>query len=36
VAYTEAGRTLLNLRSVLPADDDALGAAVLEVGRRWM
>jgi L-seryl-tRNA(Ser) seleniumtransferase len=35
VAYTDAGRTLLNLRSVLPADDDALAAAVLEVARRW-
>ena len=35
VAYTDAGRTLLNLRSVLPADDDALATAVLEVARRW-
>src|SRR4051812_42492723 len=28
-------RTLLDLRSLLPADDDALAGAVLEVARRW-
>jgi L-seryl-tRNA(Ser) seleniumtransferase len=35
VARLDDGRTLLDLRSVLPADDDALAAAVLEVARRW-
>jgi L-seryl-tRNA(Ser) seleniumtransferase len=34
VAYLDDGRTLLNLRSVPPAQDDALAAAVLEVARR--
>ncbi len=35
VGYLEDGRTLLNLRSLLPADDGALVDAVLEVARRW-
>jgi L-seryl-tRNA(Ser) seleniumtransferase len=35
VGYLDGDRTLLNLRSVLPTDDDALAAAVLEVARRW-
>ncbi len=35
VGYLEDGRTLLNLRSLLPADDAALAGAVLEVARRW-
>jgi L-seryl-tRNA(Ser) seleniumtransferase len=35
VAYLDDGRTILDLRSVLPAADDALAAAVLEVARRW-
>ena len=35
VGYLDGDRTLLNLRSLLPADDDALAAAVLEVARRW-
>ncbi|MGY2005163.1 L-seryl-tRNA(Sec) selenium transferase [Blastococcus sp. SYSU DS1024] len=35
VGYVEDGRTLLNLRSVDPSDDDALATAVLEVVRRW-
>src|SRR4051794_2984864 len=35
VGYVEAGRTLLDLRSLPPADDEALAAAVLEVARRW-
>jgi L-seryl-tRNA(Ser) seleniumtransferase len=33
VGHVVADRTLLDLRSVDPADDDALAAAVLEVGR---
>jgi L-seryl-tRNA(Ser) seleniumtransferase len=35
IAYLDEGRTLLNLRSVPQASDDALAAAVLEVARRW-
>ncbi|SNS94671.1 L-seryl-tRNA(Sec) selenium transferase [Geodermatophilus pulveris] len=35
VGYVADGRTLLDLRSLAPADDDALAAAVLEVARRW-
>ena len=35
VGYVEDDRTLLNLRSVPAAADDALAAAVLEVARRW-
>src|SRR4051812_4417371 len=35
VGYVEGDRTLLNLRSVPPADDEALAGAVLEVARRW-
>jgi L-seryl-tRNA(Ser) seleniumtransferase len=35
VGYVEGDRTLLNLRSVGPQDDDALAGAVLEVARRW-
>ncbi|SDE89052.1 L-seryl-tRNA(Sec) selenium transferase [Blastococcus fimeti] len=35
VGYVEDGRTLLNLRSLLPDDDAALADAVLEVARRW-
>jgi L-seryl-tRNA(Ser) seleniumtransferase len=35
VGYLDGDRTLLNLRSLLPSDDDALATAVLEVGRRW-
>jgi L-seryl-tRNA(Ser) seleniumtransferase len=35
VGRVEGERTVLDLRSVLPRDDEALGAAVLEVARRW-
>jgi L-seryl-tRNA(Ser) seleniumtransferase len=35
VGYVASDRTLLDLRSLLPADDEALAAAVLEVARRW-
>ncbi|TKJ31567.1 L-seryl-tRNA(Sec) selenium transferase [Blastococcus sp. CCUG 61487] len=35
VGYLEDGRTLLNLRSLAPTDDDALAEAVVEVARRW-
>ena len=35
VGYVDGERTLLDLRSVLPEDDDALAGAVLEVVRRW-
>jgi L-seryl-tRNA(Ser) seleniumtransferase len=35
VGYVDGDRTLLNLRSLPPSGDDALAAAVLEVGRRW-
>jgi L-seryl-tRNA(Ser) seleniumtransferase len=35
VGYVDGDRTLLDLRSVLPEDDDALAGAVLEVARRW-
>ena len=35
VGHVEGDRTLLHLRSLLPSADDALAAAVLEVGRRW-
>ena len=35
VGYLDGDRTLLNLRSLLPGDDDALATAVLEVARRW-
>src|SRR3954454_2925616 len=35
VGYVEAGRILLDLRSLPPADDEALAAAGLEVPRRW-
>jgi L-seryl-tRNA(Ser) seleniumtransferase len=35
VGYVEGDRTLLNLRSLPPAADDALATAVLEVARRW-
>jgi L-seryl-tRNA(Ser) seleniumtransferase len=35
VGHVEDDRTLLDLRSVAPEDDDALAAAVLEVARRW-
>ena len=35
VGYVEDGRTLLNLRSLLPTDDDALTEAVLEVAEKW-
>ena len=35
VGYLEDDRTLLNLRSLLPADDDALADAVLEVAAGW-
>ncbi len=31
----EDGRTLLDLRSLAPEDDDVLAGAVLEVARRW-
>ncbi|MET0763858.1 MAG: L-seryl-tRNA(Sec) selenium transferase [Blastococcus sp.] len=34
VGYLDGDRTLLNLRSVQPADDDVLADAVLEVARR--
>ncbi|NYJ07116.1 L-seryl-tRNA(Sec) selenium transferase [Petropleomorpha daqingensis] len=34
VGYVDGDRTLLDLRSVPPADDEALAAAVLEVGLR--
>ena len=35
VGYVEDGRTLLDLRSLAPADDAALTAAVLEVAAAW-
>ena len=35
VGHVDGDRTLLNLRSLPPSADDALAAAVLEVGRRW-
>ncbi len=35
VGYLEDGRTLLNLRSLAPEDDDALADAVLEVAEKW-
>jgi L-seryl-tRNA(Ser) seleniumtransferase len=35
VGYLEEDRTLLNLRSIPPAADDDLVAAVLEVAQRW-
>src|SRR5947209_56536 len=35
VGHVVADRTLLDLRSLDPADDDALAAAVLEVARAW-
>src|SRR4051794_37238945 len=35
VGYVEEDRTLLNLRSVAPEDDEALAGAVLEVARTW-
>ncbi|MGY2128409.1 L-seryl-tRNA(Sec) selenium transferase [Blastococcus sp. SYSU DS0617] len=35
VGYLEDGRTLLNLRSLSPADDGALADAVLEVAEKW-
>jgi L-seryl-tRNA(Ser) seleniumtransferase len=35
VGYLDGDRTLLDLRSVAPEDDDALAEAVLEVARRW-
>jgi L-seryl-tRNA(Ser) seleniumtransferase len=35
VGYVADGRTVLDLRSVDPAADDDLAAAVLEVARRW-
>jgi L-seryl-tRNA(Ser) seleniumtransferase len=33
IGYVEAGRTLLNLRSVPPSADDSLAAAVLGLAR---
>ena len=35
VGHVEDGRTLLNLRSLLPSADETLAAAVLEVAARW-
>ncbi len=35
VGYLEDGRTLLNLRSLGPTDDEALADAVLEVAEKW-
>src|SRR4051794_2354066 len=35
VGYVEDDRTLLDLRSVAPEDDEALAGAVLEVARTW-
>jgi L-seryl-tRNA(Ser) seleniumtransferase len=35
VGYVDGDRTLLDLRSVAPEDDEALAGAVLEVARRW-
>jgi L-seryl-tRNA(Ser) seleniumtransferase len=35
VGYLDGDRTLLDVRSLPPSDDDALAAAVLEVARRW-
>jgi L-seryl-tRNA(Ser) seleniumtransferase len=35
VGYVAGDRTLLDLRSLLPADDETLAIAVLEVARRW-
>jgi L-seryl-tRNA(Ser) seleniumtransferase len=35
VGHVAGDRTLLDLRSLLPSDDDALAAAVLEAARGW-
>ena len=35
VGYVAGDRTLLDVRSLPPADDETLAAAVLEVARRW-
>ncbi|WNV77001.1 L-seryl-tRNA(Sec) selenium transferase [Geodermatophilus sp. DSM 44513] len=35
VGHVAGDRTLLDLRSLAPADDDALATAVLDVARRW-
>jgi L-seryl-tRNA(Ser) seleniumtransferase len=35
VGYVEADRTLLDLRSLAPDDDERLVRAVEEVARRW-
>ena len=35
VGHLDGDRTLLDLRSLLPADDARLLAAVTEVARRW-
>jgi L-seryl-tRNA(Ser) seleniumtransferase len=35
VGYLAGDRTLLDLRSLSPSDDETLAAAVLEVARRW-
>jgi L-seryl-tRNA(Ser) seleniumtransferase len=35
VGYLDGDRTLLDVRSLPPSDDDALATAVLEVARRW-
>jgi L-seryl-tRNA(Ser) seleniumtransferase len=35
VGYVEADRTMLDLRSLAPDDDERLVRAVAEVARRW-
>ena len=35
VGHVDGDRTLLDLRSLAPADDERLGSAVEEVSRRW-
>jgi L-seryl-tRNA(Ser) seleniumtransferase len=35
VGHVEGDRTMLDLRSLPPASDELLSAAVLEVARRW-
>jgi L-seryl-tRNA(Ser) seleniumtransferase len=35
VGYVAGDRTLLDVRSLPPADDETLATAVLEVARRW-
>jgi L-seryl-tRNA(Ser) seleniumtransferase len=35
VGYVAGNRTLLDVRSLPPAEDGTLASAVLEVARRW-